>query len=269
MDHSGDLIEAVAGSLRTSGVHLLSAAELTRAIGVTGGSWAAFGAHWDELRPDRYAAELGTRRLRRYGHFAFRAADGTLERLPHESFVQPQGSNRLYLDRDRRFEPLTERFACDPVLRAVIRLLGRLAQSLDDVSTWHVKVTPFRVVATTDSHGDPTPEGVHRDGVTLVSALLIGRRNADGGESSVYDTGGHLLLATTLTEPGTLLVGDDRRTLHGVTAIRPVDPMRPAHRDVLVVTFAHDRSCPDPGGAGAVGSSGRTRTSTRRRRSEP
>jgi hypothetical protein len=24
---------------------------------------------------------------------------------------------------------------------------------------------------------------------------------------------------------------------HGVTAVRPIDPARPAHRDVLVVTF--------------------------------
>jgi hypothetical protein len=49
---------------------------------------------------------------------------------------------------------------------------------------------------------------------------------------------GGQLLKTTLQEPGTLLFGDDRRTLHGVSAIRPRDPSRPAQRDVLVVTFA-------------------------------
>ena len=30
---------------------------------------------------------------------------------------------------------------------------------------------------------------------------------------------------------------DDRRVMHGVTPIRPIDPPRPGHRDVLVVTF--------------------------------
>lgn len=59
-----------------------------------------------------------------------------------------------------------------------------------------------------------------------------------GGESSVFHADGRHLLSTALTEPGTLLLGDDRHTLHGVTPIRPVDPSRPARRDVLVVTFA-------------------------------
>jgi hypothetical protein len=79
---------------------------------------------------------------------------------------------------------------------------------------------------------------MHRDGVTLVTSLLIQRRNAVGGESSVVDIDGNPLMTTTLAEPGTLLLGDDRRTLHGVSPIRPVDPAQPAQRDVLVITFA-------------------------------
>jgi hypothetical protein len=117
-------------------------------------------------------------------------------------------------------------------------MLGRLATTLDDIAEWSVKVTPFRVLATTGDAGEPTPEGLHRDGVTLVTSLLIGRDNAAGGESSVVDMDGREVLSATLSEPGTLLLGDDRRSLHGVTPIRPVDPSRPARRDVLVVTFA-------------------------------
>ncbi|KUI36955.1 hypothetical protein AU195_17015 [Mycobacterium sp. IS-1496] len=231
-------LDDVARALAVLGACVVPAADLIRALGVTAEAWAAFGGHWDDLRRDDYAAELGTERQRRYGHFRFRSADGALERLPHGEFVQPAQSNRLYLDRGRRFAPLTESFAADPVLRGVIGLLGGLAQALDEVPRWHVKVTPFRVIARPGAHGDPTPEGVHRDGVTLVSSLMIHRCNASGGESSVYDSGGARVLATTLAEPGTLLVGDDRRTRHGVSPIHPVDPARPAHRDVLVVTFA-------------------------------
>jgi hypothetical protein len=53
----------------------------------------------------------------------------------------------------------------------------------------------------------------------------------------VFDQDGRLLLTTTLREPGDLLLGDDRRTLHSVSPVRPVDRSRPAYRDVLVVTF--------------------------------
>ena len=74
--------------------------------------------------------------------------------------------------------------------------------------------------------------------VTLVASLLIGRDNATGGESTIVDMTGATLLVATLREPGTLLLGDDRRTLHGVSPIRPIDPTEAARRDVLVITFA-------------------------------
>ena len=99
-------------------------------------------------------------------------------------------------------------------------------------------MTPFRVLASARDEGQPTPEGLHRDGVTLVTSVLIRRHNAVGGESTVADMNRRRLLSATLSEPGTLLLGDDRSTLHGVSPIRPVDPAQPAIRDVLVITFA-------------------------------
>jgi hypothetical protein len=233
-----DLVAAARRNLRATGAHLVSAPDLSHHLGVDAGAWTRFGAHWDDLVPDGYAAELGTRRMRRYGHFGYRAADGRVERLAHGAFVQPEDSNPLYVDRDRHFEPLTEQFAADTLLGAVIGVLGGVATALADMPDWNVKVTPFRVVATGDGAGDPTPEGMHRDGVTLVTSLLIARRNAAGGESTVTTADGAPLLTTTLADPGTLLLGDDRRTLHGVSPIRPAAAGVPAHRDVLVVTFA-------------------------------
>jgi hypothetical protein len=217
---------------------VLSSRELSAHIGVDAAAWDRFASHWEQLAPDRYAAEMGTRRLRRYGHFAFTPADRSVRILPHGVFAQPEHSNPLYLDRDRDFEPLTDAFVGDPLLHRLLRLLGGVATALDDAAEWSAKVTPFRVLASVDDAGEPTPEGLHRDGVTLVTSLLIGRDNAAGGESTVCDRSGTPLLTTTLSEPGTMLLGDDRCTLHGVSPIRPVDPDRPARRDVLVITFA-------------------------------
>lgn len=211
-------------------------ADVARSLGVDKDVWSRFAAHWEELAPDPYAAELGIRRLRRYGHYTL--ADGVATPMPTGAFVQPQDSNPLYVERDRHFEPLTEAFAADPLLERLLGLLGRFATALDDVAEWTVKVHPFRVVASADGDGSPTPEGLHRDGVTLVTSLLVDRRNAVGGESTVLDGDGRPLLTTTLSEPGTLLLGDDRRTVHGVSPIRPVDESAPALRDVLVITFA-------------------------------
>ena len=230
--------EHVARQLTKIGASLLRPAELNSCLGIDHSQWRPFAAHWEDLAPDSYAAELGTRRLRRYGHYLFTPADGSFAPMIHSAFVQPEDSNPLYLTTDRNFEPLTEVFAKDPLLHRMLTLLGELATTLADAAEWHAKVTPFRVLASAGDSGQPTPEGMHRDGVTLVTSLLIGRHNAVGGESTVTDMAGSRILETTLREPGTLLLGDDRRTLHGVSAIRPRDPSRSAQRDVLVITFA-------------------------------
>ncbi|WP_067859511.1 2OG-Fe dioxygenase family protein [Nocardia shimofusensis] len=236
--HSDRRLVAARRALVARGVHLVPAAVTTSLLGVANETWERFRAHWDELGPDTYAAEQGTCRLRRYGRFAWSAATDRVRLLPRADFVQPENSNPLYIGVSRTLEPLTESFAADPVLRAALRLLGQVATALDDPAEWIAKVHPFRVIASEDANGLPTPEGRHRDGVTLVSSLLIGRHNAAGGESAVFDPDGRRLLTITLDEPGTLLLGDDRRTLHSVSAIRPVDRSHPAYRDVLVVTFA-------------------------------
>lgn len=231
-----DPVAAAARMLTTTGAAVMPALDTTRSLGVGQEEWARFARHWRHLAPDPYAAELGVQRLRRYGQYAVR--DGLARRVPIGVFAQPEDSNPLYIGRDRRFEPLTAGFDRDPLLHRVIRLLARLAGALDDVAEWNVKVHPFRIRSAADGNGLPTPEGMHRDGVTLVTSLLVARRNAVGGESTVCDLTGRRLLKATLAEPGTLMLGDDRRTVHGVSPIRPVDGSGPAQRDVLVITFA-------------------------------
>jgi hypothetical protein len=216
-----DPVEAAAQLLTTTGVALMPSSDVTRSLGVGREAWTRFARYWWHLPPDPCAAGLGLQRLRRYGRYL--VLDGFPHRLPTRTFAQPE-------------EPLTDAFAEDPLLHKVIELLTRIATSLDDVAEWNVKVHPFRTRSSNGGH--PTPEGLHRDGVTLVSTLLIGRRNAIGGESTVCDLDGRRLLTTTLAEPGTLLLGDDRRILHAVSPIRPVSSSGPAQRDVLVITFA-------------------------------
>lgn len=230
-------MSAARESLVSTGVHFMPAATVRAHLGTGGEEWRRFAMHWEDLSQDRYASERGTCRLRRYGQFSLTPATGELTQLPDTPFVQPDRSNPLYVDRDRHFDPLTDAFVADPLLRSVVTLLGHAVGALDPAAGWIAKVHPFRVVVTAGGEGQPTPEGRHRDGVTLVSSLLVGRSNATGGRSTVFAPDGPELLSTTLYEPASLLLSDDRRTLHGVSPIRPLDPSRPAHRDVLVTTL--------------------------------
>jgi hypothetical protein len=73
--------------------------------------------------------------------------------------------------------------------------------------------------------------------VDFVLVLLIGRTNIVEGTTTIHDFDHRELGSFTLTEPLDAALVDDRRVFHGVTAVRPVDPARPAYRDVLVVTY--------------------------------
>lgn len=241
-----DPVATAAQLVATAGACVMSPSDVGRSLGVGPAEWALFARHWEDLVADPYAAELGVTRLRRYGQYAFR--DGSMRPMSQSVFAQPDDSNPLYVGQDRVFEPLTDAFATDPLLHAVVKLLAQVAHALealddsDGPAAWNVKVHPFRTRSSPaeSGFGDglPTPEGLHRDGVTLVTSLLVGRRNAGGGESLVCDPDGRTVLTTTLAEPGTLLLGDDRRTLHSVSPVRPIDSSGPAQRDVLVITFA-------------------------------
>lgn len=231
------LVQAARGDVVGRGWHLMPPASASQCVGAGLSVWERFAAHWEDLVTDPYAAEKGTRRLRRYGQFLLSRA-GEVAPLGHEAFVQPEDSNPLYVSVERRFEPLTEAFKAEPVLYALIRLLGEVAGGIDDTADWIVRVHPFRVEAQADRLAQPTPEGRHKDGVDLVSSLLIGRENVTGGRSMVYDADGREIAATTLSERGALLLNDDRATWHAVSPVCPQDTGRPGRRDVLVTTLS-------------------------------
>ncbi|MGW0537432.1 2OG-Fe dioxygenase family protein [Streptomyces sp. NPDC003032] len=230
------LVQAAREAVAGRGWHLMPPAAASQCVSAGSSVWERFAAHWEDLVTDPYAAEKGTRRLRRYGQFLL-SRGGEVAPLGHQAFVQPEDSNPLYVGVERRFEPLTEAFRAEPVLYALIRLLGDVAWGMDDTAEWIVRVHPFRVIAQADNLAQPTPEGRHKDGVDLVSSLLICRENVTGGRSTVYDADGHEIAATTLSQPGTLLLSDDRATWHAVSPVRPQDTGRPGHRDVLVTTL--------------------------------
>ena len=102
---------------------------------------------------------------------------------------------------------------------------------------WRVEVHQFRIEARAGAPGEPTPEGIHRDGVDYVLVLLVNRDNIVSGETTVYDLSGSPLGAFTLTDPFDATLIDDARVAHGVTPVTPLDARRRGCRDVLVVTL--------------------------------
>ena len=102
---------------------------------------------------------------------------------------------------------------------------------------WHIEAHQFRIEARPHAAGQPTPEGVHRDGVDFVTVMLVDRVNIVSGTTTMHAPDGRLLGSFTLERACDAALLDDHRVMHGVTAVEPVDPGRAAWRDVLVVTY--------------------------------
>ncbi|MFF8411737.1 2OG-Fe dioxygenase family protein [Streptomyces omiyaensis] len=237
VDSAADIAPAATKDLAVFGAHLVRSDDFSSLTGVSRDEWAEFSAHWEALHRDPYMTDGGTYRYRRYGQFELETESGELTWLPHGPYRQEADVNKLHGGVDRYYEPLTEPFVGGPVLRRVLTSLAGIFSGVEGTRKWNVKVTPIRTVATKERAGEPTPEGRHQDGVTFITSLMIGRANVTGGESTVYTQDGDLLVTTTLSEPGDILLGDDRSTLHAVSAVRPEDDGEQGHRDVLIMAF--------------------------------
>jgi hypothetical protein len=199
--------------------------------------WAAFAQSWNDLAIDQHMADHG--RYRRRRHAVYRATPGgTVARQPHQAHYQGLDYNPLNGGIARWFEPVLPAIGAGPSLRRILafchELFDRLAGSPRD---WHVEIHQFRIEARPGEAGQPTPEGAHRDGVDYVLVLLIDRQNIKSGVTTIATLDHRALGSFTLTHPLDAALVEDARVYHGVTAVEPLDPARPAHRDVLVVTF--------------------------------
>ena len=226
--------------LRHDGFQFVPATAMRAALESSGrlGDWPAFVASWNDLPWDEYLAQYGRYRRRRHAVFyATRGGDIELSPKP-EPHYQSVAYNPLQGGIERWFEPITGATTTSASLRSILDcchgLFGALAPA---VARWRVEAHQFRIEARADQPGQPTPEGMHRDGVDYVLVLLIARRNIASGTTTIHALDHRELGSFTLTDPLDAALVDDARVFHGVTSVEAVDPKLSAYRDVLVVTF--------------------------------
>jgi len=191
------------------------------------------------LGEDRHMADGGRYRRRRYAVFSV-TPDGIV-RAPHQPHFQAKTYNRLNGGLDRWFDPVTPEIGDHPIIRTLIQQLAQVFAAIIPAdgsrAGWHVELHQFRIEASADAIGLPTPEGVHRDGVDGAFVMLINRENVSSGVTHIFDPNGVSLGSFTLSDAGDAVFLDDARVFHGVTPIAPLDAEAPAIRDVLVITF--------------------------------
>ena len=219
-------------------VHGASMRDILAPFGVLS-DWPRFAESWDELEFDAYMADGGRYRRRRHAVFGSDAATHEILRKPHQPHYQSIEYNPVNGGIARWFEPIAPDVGDGPTMRTILAFCRSFFGSLAPrVAAWHAEVHQFRIEARPGEAGFPTPEGLHRDGVDYVLVLLVRRRNIASGTTMIYGKNGDRLGSFTLADPFDAAFVDDGRVFHGVTPVVALDPAVPAHRDVLVATFA-------------------------------
>ncbi|KHD26378.1 hypothetical protein NM09_03070 [Vibrio caribbeanicus] len=193
---------------------------------------------WNHLERDQYMADGGTYRYRRYGQFMKLPGSHEITMLPHEPYVQPSYINQLNGDIERHFEPLTDRFVTSPILERLLQLMSDIYDGAEGKPTkWNIRLHPYRIIADDSELGQPTPEGLHRDGVTYIASLMINKINVMGGLTTITDANKQELETLVLDKTFDVVMADDEQTMHEVSSIRPESSDKCAYRDVLVIAF--------------------------------
>lgn len=229
--------------IQNKGFSMIDGETFIETLGLNKKQLEMFSFHWFKLILDEYMADGGLYRYRRYGQFSVDSSTGKMRLMPHEPYIQPSHINKLNGGVQRLFKPLESTFVKSIVLKKVLGFLMQvynkvLNQSVD----WNIGLHPYRVIASDEITGLPTPEGLHRDGVTFVASLLINRKNISGGTTTITNSNKHILDKCQLTTPFDLLMADDTKTMHEVSSLRVMNKQEEAYRDVLVIAFTKSSS---------------------------
>lgn len=199
--------------------------------------WADFQESWNNLAQDKYMADGGNYRRRRYSILSALPSSTLMRLEQHQPHYQSLNYNNLNGGVARHYEPIEPSVMHGNTMSSFIKMGCEIFGRLQPYCAWHIEVHQFRIEATEGNSGKPTPEGIHRDGVNFVMMVMIKRTNLANGNTVVYDSEKLKLDDFTLQNPLDMALTNDERTFHGATPIIQLDITAPATRDVLVVTF--------------------------------
>ncbi len=188
---------------------------------------------WEFLGPDEYLLDDGCYRHRRYS--VFKLDHGQLNKLETEPHFQKLEHNPLHGNIDRHYQDWSA-FAYKNECFKVI--LDWVSEQLEfSLTGWRIQGHQFRITASANAIGKPSPEGIHKDGADFVLIMLMDRSNVSGGVSTLYNNQRELIQSLTLSNPGDCILLDDTAVYHNSSLISPANPEYDAYRDTLVLTF--------------------------------
>ncbi len=232
------LFQKIAKQIQADSFSILPANVLQSHYNFTQTEVKQFTDSWNNLSLDKYMNDGGKYRYRRHSVFTYNFADDTIINTPGIPHYQNKKNNYLNGGVERYFEPITEEIITNRVFVNLINLCLKTFASIKvSLRSLYIEAHQFRIITNSEILGLPTPEGIHKDGVTYVFIMLINRVNVVGGESHLYDNQKKHLLSYFLENTLDCTFLDDAKLMHSVSSIQACLDSQTGYRDTLVITF--------------------------------
>lgn len=194
---------------------------------------------WDLLPSDQFLMGGERFRLRRYGRWYWAPSDDTLVSLPHEPYFQPEEENSYAGGIPRDFAPVRPQTTHNPFVRSLIRACFACLPISEEKrhEIWELRMHQIRIVATPETPGLPTPEGIHQDGTDFHTIHLLRRDNIEGGTTTIYGLDRTPVFECTMREVLDTLILEDPRIMHAVTPVASADGRVVGNRDIFGIDF--------------------------------
>jgi hypothetical protein len=198
-----------------------------------------FQKSWNDLPADNFLSDGGHYRYRRYSVFNWSNTNDKLTLLPHEPHYQSTYRNNMNGGINRDFKAFKKNTLKNPILERMVSFVSQQI-SFKNEKQWRIQAHQFRIEANKDEAGQPTPEGIHRDGADFILIMVLKRHNITGGVNHIYDAAKRLVFGGILENTGDAILIDDRKVWHGVSEVYPDGDNSSCYRDVLVLTFHNE-----------------------------
>ncbi len=179
-----------------------------------------------------------TYRRRCFGKFIVDIANKTIDFVKDNVFFQSYEINSYAGGIERKLPKISDAISSNVILHRIINntLNAFLIYKNKESKVWDVFVHQFRIESKKGIQGNPTPEGIHKDGHTFISMHMISRHNIEGGTSYIYDENRKKIKEIVLKGILESILLDDMEMYHSASAISSIND-EVGFRDLMVIDY--------------------------------
>ena len=204
-------------------------------MNLCGTNLSSLKARWNNLPKDLFAENEPHVRQRRHARFTYMRSTNTLTHLPPGNYYQSKESNQIYGGVSSAFSPFEVNFLSSFPL--IEELLKSCASALPiDYDQVLINCHMMRVNSDVNGIGNPSPEGIHKDGFDYVSLHLINKVNCIGGQSIVTNDDNNIIIAPMLKDSFDSIIINDLNFSHAALPFFSKDG-NAATRDTLLASY--------------------------------